>query len=102
MRWKLPGLPAPRRRRLFRESVLQGAGKAVVQTAPQNRSLVFDLATCAFIGKREDALFLGPGGKFTQTDCAAGQVAAMRQPALSEYKLVLNLDFDLEGESRWA
>jgi DNA replication protein DnaC len=27
-----------------------------------NRSLVFDLATRAFIGKREDALFLGPGG----------------------------------------
>jgi DNA replication protein DnaC len=27
-----------------------------------NRSLVFDLATCAFIDKREDALFLGPGG----------------------------------------
>ena len=27
-----------------------------------NRSLVFDLATCAFIGKREDALFMGPGG----------------------------------------
>ncbi len=27
-----------------------------------NRSLVFELATCAFIGKREDALFLGPGG----------------------------------------
>jgi len=26
-----------------------------------NRSLVFDLATAAFIGKREDALFLGPG-----------------------------------------
>jgi len=26
-----------------------------------NRSLVFDLAACAFIGKREDALFLGPG-----------------------------------------
>ena len=25
-----------------------------------NRSLVFDLATCGFIGKREDALFLGP------------------------------------------
>ena len=24
--------------------------------------MVFDLATCAFIGKREDALFLGPGG----------------------------------------
>jgi DNA replication protein DnaC len=27
-----------------------------------NRSLVFDLATAAFIGKREDALFLGSGG----------------------------------------
>ncbi|MBV8073390.1 MAG: ATP-binding protein [Acidobacteriaceae bacterium] len=27
-----------------------------------NWSLVFDLATGAFIGKREDALFLGPGG----------------------------------------
>jgi DNA replication protein DnaC len=27
-----------------------------------NRSLVFDLATCDFVGKREDALFLGPGG----------------------------------------
>jgi DNA replication protein DnaC len=27
-----------------------------------NRSLVFDLATAAFIAKHEDALFLGPGG----------------------------------------
>jgi DNA replication protein DnaC len=27
-----------------------------------NRSLIFDLATSSFIGKREDALFLGPGG----------------------------------------
>ena len=27
-----------------------------------NRSLVFDLATSGFIGRREDALFLGPGG----------------------------------------
>jgi DNA replication protein DnaC len=27
-----------------------------------NRSMVFDLATGAFISKREDALFLGPGG----------------------------------------
>src|ERR1700751_2027578 len=27
-----------------------------------NRSLVFDLATGAFITKREDALFFGPGG----------------------------------------
>jgi DNA replication protein DnaC len=27
-----------------------------------NRSLVFDLATGGFIARREDALFLGPGG----------------------------------------
>ena len=27
-----------------------------------NRSLVSDLATCGFIGKRDDASFLGPGG----------------------------------------
>lgn len=27
-----------------------------------NRSLVFDLATCGFVARREDALFLGPGG----------------------------------------
>src|SRR6185503_11967616 len=27
-----------------------------------NRSLIFDLATCGFITKRHDALFLGPGG----------------------------------------
>jgi DNA replication protein DnaC len=27
-----------------------------------NRSLIFDLATAAFIPRREDALFLGPGG----------------------------------------
>jgi DNA replication protein DnaC len=27
-----------------------------------NRSLVFDLGTCRFIDKREDALFIGPGG----------------------------------------
>jgi DNA replication protein DnaC len=30
--------------------------------AKMNRSLVFDLATCRFIEKREDGLFLGPGG----------------------------------------
>ncbi len=30
--------------------------------AKMNRSLVFDLASGAFIGRREDALFLGPGG----------------------------------------
>ena len=30
-----------------------------------NRSLVFDLATSAFIDRREDALFLGPGDPAT-------------------------------------
>ncbi len=41
-----------------------------------NRSLVFDLATCTFIGKREDALFLGPGGTGkSHLAQAIGQVA---------------------------
>src|SRR5258708_30780427 len=30
-----------------------------------DRSLVFDLATCTFLAKREDALFLGPCGTGT-------------------------------------
>src|SRR5579872_5548627 len=41
-----------------------------------NRSLVFDLAACAFIDKREDALFLGPGGTGkSHLAQAIGQVA---------------------------
>jgi DNA replication protein DnaC len=28
-----------------------------------NRSLIFDLATCGFIARREDALFLGPNAQ---------------------------------------
>ena len=41
-----------------------------------NRSLVFDLATCSFIGRREDALFLGPGGTGkSHLAQAIGQVA---------------------------
>jgi DNA replication protein DnaC len=41
-----------------------------------NRSLVFDLATGAFIGRREDALFLGPGGTGkSHLAQAIGQVA---------------------------
>src|SRR3954453_7310404 len=41
-----------------------------------NRSLVFDLATCGFIGRREDALFLGPGGTGkSHLAQAIGQVA---------------------------
>jgi len=30
-----------------------------------NRSLIFDLATCGFLSRREDALFLGPGDPAT-------------------------------------
>ena len=44
-----------------------------------NRSLVFDLATCAFIGKREDGLFLGPGGTGkSHLAQAIGQVAILQ------------------------
>jgi DNA replication protein DnaC len=44
-----------------------------------NRRLVFDLATGAFIGKREDALFLGPGrtGK-SHLAQAIGQAAILQ------------------------
>src|SRR5258708_39847553 len=34
-----------------------------------NRRLVFDLATCAFVGKRADALFLWPGGTAKSNLC---------------------------------
>src|ERR1035437_4662805 len=44
-----------------------------------NRSLVFDLATCAFIGKREDALFLGPGGTGKSHLAQASGQAAIQQ-----------------------
>src|ERR1039458_4556309 len=44
-----------------------------------NRSLVFDLATCAFIGKREDALFLGPGGTGKSHRARAIGQAALQQ-----------------------
>jgi len=44
-----------------------------------NRSLVFDLATCAFIGKREDALFLGPGGTGKSHLAQAIGLAAIQQ-----------------------
>src|ERR1700686_2757627 len=44
-----------------------------------NRSLVFDLATCGFIAKREDALFLGPGGTGkSQLAQTVGQSAILR------------------------
>ena len=44
-----------------------------------NRSLVFDLATCGFIGKREDALFLGPGGTGKSHLAQATGQAAIQQ-----------------------
>ena len=44
-----------------------------------NRSLVFELATCGFIGKRDDALFLGPGGTGkSHLAQAIGQAAIMQ------------------------
>jgi DNA replication protein DnaC len=44
-----------------------------------NRSLVFDLATAAFVGKREDALFLGPPGTGKSHLAQAIGVAAIQQ-----------------------
>src|SRR6202165_2645164 len=44
-----------------------------------NRSLVFDLATCAFIDKREDALLLGPGGAGKSHPAQAIGQAAIQQ-----------------------
>jgi DNA replication protein DnaC len=38
-----------------------------------NRSLVFDLATAAWIGRREDALFLGPAGS-GKSHCAQAHI----------------------------
>lgn len=44
-----------------------------------NRSLVFDLATTAFIGRREDALFLGPPGTGKSHLAQAIGMAAIQQ-----------------------
>ena len=44
-----------------------------------NRSLIFDLATAAFLAKREDALFLGPGGTGKSHLAQAIGQAAIRQ-----------------------
>jgi DNA replication protein DnaC len=44
-----------------------------------NRSLVFDLATAGFIGKREDALFLGPPGSGKSHLAQAIGLAAIQQ-----------------------
>jgi DNA replication protein DnaC len=44
-----------------------------------NRSLVFDLATAAWIGRREDALFLGPAGS-GKSHCAQA-IGPCRDPA---------------------
>lgn len=44
-----------------------------------NRSLIFDLAACGFIDKREDALLLGPGGTGKSHLAQAIGQAAIRQ-----------------------
>jgi DNA replication protein DnaC len=51
-----------------------------------NRSLVFDLATCTFIGKREDALFLGPGGTGKSHLAQAIGQAAIQQGHRVQYR----------------
>ena len=47
--------------------------------AKMNRSLVFDLATSGFIQRREDALFLGPGGTGKSHLAQAIGMAAIQQ-----------------------
>src|SRR6202051_2123386 len=44
-----------------------------------NRSLIFDLATAAFVAKREDALFLGPPGTGKSHLAQAIGLAAIQQ-----------------------
>src|ERR1019366_6741968 len=58
------GLPPRRghRRQNDLNSYLAVISCRLAGNSQMNRSLVFDLATCGFIAKREDALFLGPGG----------------------------------------
>jgi DNA replication protein DnaC len=53
-----------RRRKLagFRDPQAALANFDFTFNPKMNRSLIFDLAACGFIGKREDALLLGPGG----------------------------------------
>ena len=53
-----------------------------------NRNLVFDLATAAFIGRREDVLFLGPGGTGkSHLAQAIGQAAIQQAIECSTAKL---------------
>jgi DNA replication protein DnaC len=47
--------------------------------AKMNRSLVFDLAACGFLQRREDALFLGPGGTGKSHLAQAIGLAAIQQ-----------------------
>jgi DNA replication protein DnaC len=60
-----------------------------------NRSLVFDLATCTFIGKREDASFIGPGGTGKSHLAQAVGQAAIQQNYRVMYKETLVLLDDL-------
>jgi DNA replication protein DnaC len=68
-----------------------------------NRSLIFDLATCAFISRREDALFLGPGGTGKSHLAQAIGHAAIQQGYRVWYRETHLLLEDLaEGESAQA
>lgn len=59
-----------------------------------NRSMVFDLATCGFIAKREDVLFLGPGGTGkSHLAQAIGQAAI-----LQGYRVLYRETHELLGE----
>ena len=48
----------------------EGSAAVVLWLLKRHGTLIFDLATAAFVGRREDALFLGPGGT-----CLAGKVS---------------------------
>lgn len=68
-----------------------------------NRSLVFDLATAAFIGRREDVLFLGPGGAGkSHLAQAIGQAAILQgyKVLYREAHVLLDELGDAVGEGR--
>ncbi len=63
----------------FRDSDKTRENFAFSVNPKMNRSLLFDLATAAFIAKREDALFLGPGGaRKSHWAQATGQAAILQ------------------------
>src|SRR5205807_6904458 len=60
-----------------------------------NRSLVFDLATAAFIAKHEDALFLGPPGTGKSHLAQAIAQAAIKQVYRVLYREIQQLITDI-------